>query len=193
MFYAVKNGRQPGIFNDWDTCKQHVSGFKGALYKKFKTIDEAKEYLKTAVSPPKPKKRVVDDRVKDRSFAFHDDTLFVYTDGACKNNGMEGAEAGMGIYFGDDRDVSEKIDGKQTNNTAEISAIIKAFEYVKDTEHVCIVSDSKYAINCATTYGHTLSKKEWKPDIPNKELVKQCYELYNTKQHILFMQIPAQL
>ena len=160
MFYAVKNGRQPGIFNDWDTCKQHVSGFKGAVYKKCKTMDEAKEYLNTTVPTPPPKKRAVDDRVKDRSFAFHDDTLFVYTDGACKNNGMEGAEAGMGIYFGDERDVSEKIDGKQTNNTAEISAIIKTFEYIKDIEHVCIVSDSEYAINCASTYGHKLSTKE---------------------------------
>ena len=53
MFYVIKNGRQPGIFNDWDTCKQHVSGFKGAVYKKCKTMDEAKEYLNTTVPPPK--------------------------------------------------------------------------------------------------------------------------------------------
>jgi ribonuclease HI len=44
-YYAVKNGRKVGIFNSWDTCKNYVIGYKGAEYKGFNTIDEAKDYL----------------------------------------------------------------------------------------------------------------------------------------------------
>ena len=44
-YYAVKVGRQPGIYLDWDSCKEQVNGFKGAKHKSFKTIKEANEYL----------------------------------------------------------------------------------------------------------------------------------------------------
>ena len=52
----------------------------------------------------------------------------VYTDGACSNNGRANAKAGLGIYFGenDPRNSSERIIGKQTNNTAELTAILRA-------------------------------------------------------------------
>ena len=57
-------------------------------------------------------------------------TVNIYTDGACSNNGQRGAKAGLGVYFGenDPRNCSERIEGKQTNNTAELKAIIKAAE-----------------------------------------------------------------
>jgi ribonuclease H-related protein len=45
-FYAVKKGRRPGIYITWDECKQQVSGHSGAVFKSFKTKQEAKEYIK---------------------------------------------------------------------------------------------------------------------------------------------------
>lgn len=44
-FYAVKAGRKIGIFKTWDECKAQVDGYPGALYKSFKTVAEANEYL----------------------------------------------------------------------------------------------------------------------------------------------------
>lgn len=44
-FYAVKNGRQTGIFRSWDECKRQVIGFKGAVYKGFVTEQEAIDYM----------------------------------------------------------------------------------------------------------------------------------------------------
>jgi ribonuclease HI len=110
---------------------------------------------------------------------------YVYTDGACANNGKITASAGIGIYFGenDKRNVSKKITGKQTNNTAELKAIIETYSLIQNDivngKKYTIVSDSVYAISCATTYGEKCEKKGWdKLDIPNKELVKIVYELY---------------
>ena len=44
-FYAVKNGKKTGIFSTWDECKEQVFGFKGAIYKSFKTLSEAEAFL----------------------------------------------------------------------------------------------------------------------------------------------------
>ncbi len=48
-FYAVKNGRKPGIYYSWDICKKMVDGYPGAIYKSFKTMEEAKAFVGTAV------------------------------------------------------------------------------------------------------------------------------------------------
>ena len=45
-FYAVRKGKKTGIFSTWDECKEQVTGFKGAIYKSFKTLEEAEEFVK---------------------------------------------------------------------------------------------------------------------------------------------------
>lgn len=44
-FYAVRSGRETGIFTSWDECKRLVTGFKGAQYKGFETLEEAKAFM----------------------------------------------------------------------------------------------------------------------------------------------------
>jgi len=109
---------------------------------------------------------------------------YVYTDGACSNNGYTGARAAIGIYFGhqDPRNVSQRIEGKQTNNTAELGAILHLYTILDDIKagkHIGVVTDSIYAIRCCTTYGKKCADAGWKKDIPNKEMVKKAYELYS--------------
>lgn len=122
---------------------------------------------------------------------------FVYTDGACSNNGRNNSNAGIGIFFGidDPRNVSEKIEGKQTNNIAELKAIIKTYSIIENDilngKKVTIVSDSEYSIKCVSSYGEKCYKKNWNVDIPNKELVKTAYEIYKDQPNIQFMHIRA--
>jgi len=71
-FYAVKNGRETGIFTDWETCKESVAGYPGADYKGFATLEEAKAYL--GVAGQEDNKDVMDQGVAD--------TLLVYVDGS---------------------------------------------------------------------------------------------------------------
>ena len=40
-YYAVAVGKKPGIYTKWDECKAMVHGFPGAVYKSFKTLEEA--------------------------------------------------------------------------------------------------------------------------------------------------------
>lgn len=44
-YYAVKKGRNPGIYTSWDSCLEEVKGFSGAIYKSFKTLEEANEFM----------------------------------------------------------------------------------------------------------------------------------------------------
>ena len=107
---------------------------------------------------------------------------FVYTDGSCSNNGKSNANAGIGVYFGDNdsRNVSERITGKQTNNRAELLAILKAGKIIGN-DNVTIVSDSEYSIKCVTTYGKKCEENMWGSNIANKELVKEVYEFFQGK------------
>ena len=47
-YYAVKHGKVPGIYRSWDACKAMVDGYPGAIYKSFKTEQEARDFLGTA-------------------------------------------------------------------------------------------------------------------------------------------------
>ncbi len=44
-YYAVKNGRKPGIYMSWAECQAQVTGFSGATFKSFKTLPEAEEFM----------------------------------------------------------------------------------------------------------------------------------------------------
>jgi len=124
---------------------------------------------------------------------------YVYTDGSCIHNGKPNAKAGYGIYFGenDERNVSKRIEegGKQTNNIAELTAIVEAYKIIQEDlkkgKTVGIVSDSVYSLRCITSYGEKCNKNDWKEDIPNKELVKYAYQLFKEEKNIEFIHIKA--
>lgn len=44
-FYAVKSGRKPGIYKTWAECQRQVTGFKGAIFKGFETLEEAEAFI----------------------------------------------------------------------------------------------------------------------------------------------------
>jgi len=124
----------------------------------------------------------------------------IYTDGACSNNGKPDARAGFGIWFGekDERNTSESFTGPQTNNRAELLAIIKALTIMRDEiekgQKINIYTDSSYSIRCCTTYGERMSKKGWQnkgADIPNRELVEVAYNFCKKYSYIDFIHIAA--
>ena len=42
-YYVVWIGLNPGIYNSWEECRNQVEGWKGAIYKGFKTKEQAEE------------------------------------------------------------------------------------------------------------------------------------------------------
>ncbi len=125
----------------------------------------------------------------------------IYTDGACINNGQRGARAGIGIFFGvgHPQNVSRSISGNQTNNTAELSAIVVAIkmveEYLEVGEQVTIYSDSIYAIRCCGEYGEKMSARGWKgkkgKPMPNAELVQVAWTLCSQWPNLALVHVRA--
>ena len=64
-FYAVRKGKQPGIYNNWAECEPQVKGFKGAQYKAFTSLEDAQNWLSgTEINfekPTKPKENIEND------------------------------------------------------------------------------------------------------------------------------------
>ena len=197
-YYAVANGRIKGIFLNIIDCNKSVVGYKNAIYKEFETIIEADNFIQINIDNKKIKSLFLDniDTKQNNEVDFIPD-YYVYTDGACSNNGKSNAIAGIGIYFdiNDSRNISKQIEGKQTNNTAELSAIIETYNIIENDINngikIAIVTDSRYSILCVSSYGEKCYKKDWNISIPNKELVKTAYELYKDKQNIKFIHIKA--
>lgn len=218
-YYAVANGRQIGIFHDWQLCKQSINGYKNAIFKKCKTMEHAELFInqyssKTGIDlrnstqsqpfdKPEPESEGSDSSDKSDLSDHSDNMIFepdyyVYTDGACSNNGSHDAKAGIGIFFSvdDARNVSLRLEsGKQTNNVAELTALIHTYKIIEPDvvlgKRIVIVSDSLYAIRCATTYGEKCAKKNWIQDIPNQELVKEVYYLYKDVSNVSFLHVNA--
>ena len=44
-FYAVRKGRQPGVYNTWAECQAQTRGFSCAVFKSFPTMGEAKSFV----------------------------------------------------------------------------------------------------------------------------------------------------
>ncbi|KAL1676354.1 ribonuclease H-like domain-containing protein [Schizophyllum commune] len=90
----------------------------------------------------------------------------VYTDGACSGNGKAGSMAGVGVWYGmgDERNLSERCPGDQTNNRAELIAIarvLETFPYKRDRP-LKIMTDSKYSIQCFRDWIPNWRKRDWR-------------------------------
>ena len=80
-YYAVKVGKSVGIYNNWEDCKKQVTGFSGAIYKSFPTLEEAKNYLNNGN---------IENEVN--SFSLEDiseDEIIAYVDGSYKKDTLE--------------------------------------------------------------------------------------------------------
>lgn len=52
VYYCVARGREVGIYMSWEHCSAQVMGFKGAVFKKFPSLEEARAFLLANRAPP---------------------------------------------------------------------------------------------------------------------------------------------
>ena len=92
------------------------------------------------------------------------DTITVYTDGACINNGRENAAAGSGTWYGenDPRNTSSRVaHEKQSNQTGELMAVLEALKNNPPESNLKIVSDSRYVIDGLTKFAEEWEAHNW--------------------------------
>ena len=154
--------------------------------KNYQKLDQFVTYVKDS-----------DDDEIDVPIKKNNEPFYVYTDGSCIHNGKPNAKAGIGVYFSeiDPRNVSRTFTGKQSNNTAELLAIIDVTiilkKEIENKDKIVICTDSKYSIRCCTTYGAKLESKGWTEKKPNIELVKKAYNIFKNIPNVTFKHIKA--
>lgn len=108
----------------------------------------------------------------------------IYTDGACSNNGKPYAKASWAYVVVIDGEKESSnfghayglVEGKQTNNTGELTAIKEALLYLKGKgQGGTIFSDSRYAIDSLTVWDIEKKKKGKRKE--NYELIKSIIDL----------------
>jgi ribonuclease HI len=132
--------------------------------------------LEIAAGEPAP------DSKKKGAAPIPDNAIHVWTDGGCVPNP---GPCGIGVVVIDGKDRSEVSEylGPGTNNIAELTAIVRGLQMVKDrTRPVVVYSDSQYAIGLLT--------QNWKPKA-NVELVTELRALLKQFPDVRFVKVAA--
>ncbi|AIF49589.1 viroplasmin family protein [Pelosinus sp. UFO1] len=104
--YAVRKGRQAGLFYSWPQCQEQIKGYSGAEYKSFKTEEEANAYLAGAVNKVMPSLPTGE---------ISDDVMLAYVDGSY-NIATKEYSAGVVILW-----KGEEVTFSQKGNDPELA------------------------------------------------------------------------
>lgn len=191
-YYAVKKGVVPGIYTNWDITKLQVNGFKGAVYKSFKTEEEATLFMNDKKINITNNIKISKDKKNNKIVLYtvpKNIDILAYTDGSCKHK-IGGY--GLVIIVNPVQDIlnnltfedSGPIESPCTNQIAEIYAINRTLSHLLEykTQRIMIRTDSQFCIDCFTCYINTWKKNGFlltdKTPVKNQQLIKDTYELY---------------
>lgn len=111
--------------------------------------------------------------------------ITIYTDGSSRGNPGPGGWAAIIL---NEKNVRE-IGGREThttNNKMELTAAIKALEYVGSSEDLTIFTDSEYVAKGMTDWIHNWKKKNWrtanKKPVLNQDLWQKLSVLAQNKK-----------
>ena len=161
-YYVVWQGKKPGIYSDWDECKEQVVGVQGAQYKGFDSMAEAEAAIRLPyssvvrvesgerrVESGKPSALVIDDNgmTAVKPGTANPPVLdALAVDAACSGN--PGVMEYQGIYIPTRTRVFHYRAEKGTNNIGEFLAIVHGLSYLKKHRlNQIIYSDSVNAIS----------------------------------------------
>ncbi|KAF2478850.1 ribonuclease H [Neohortaea acidophila] len=264
-FYAVREGRVPGVYGSWAEVLEQITGWRAPKHKVFDSRAEAELFVKEgrnaaqqplpmvmngdtgrSDSPDGPKSKkaktvrktgveevLIDggneyepgtaplaDDVEDdfesgitldritgtaryKTAAELSKTRYqavgpapnapirIYTDGSTLSNGRVDSIGGVGVYFGpkDRRNISEPLSGsKQTNQRAELTAILRALEVAPRDRRIVILSDSNYAIKCVTEWYQKWRGNNWvnsagRP-VENRDLTQKVLDMLDERMRL---------
>lgn len=118
-------------------------------------------------------------------------SIKVWTDGSCTNNGNANAKCGMGVYYGplDKKNRSVTLlNGRITNNRAELSAILYTLCTNSEQDNLHIYTDSHYSVCCINEYRDKWEKNGWitstgKP-VESSDLLRYIYAMVDRRRSI---------
>ncbi len=154
-YYVVWNGRETGVFDSWNACKEQVDGFEKAQYMSFKTREAAEQAFSAGPSANYYRRKAINSRSLQAPPSYRNDTVLPLppeveakawaVDAACSGN------PGMMEYRGIDLSTGECVFHYGplfgTNNIGEFLAIVHAVaKMTQEGKHLPVYSDSHNAL-----------------------------------------------
>ncbi|MDO5725489.1 MAG: ribonuclease H family protein [Tissierellia bacterium] len=132
MYYAVKKGLVPGIYNTWDECKENVEGFSGAVFKKFKTYAEAEKFLNIESFDKTQFNKYIDVKKPAEKH------IIAYVDGSFDNKDDSYSYGGVLIFNDKIVEISKRFKkstySAHRNVSGEIMGSVFAIQYALENE-----------------------------------------------------------
>lgn len=120
-YYAVRQGRNPGIYESWEDCKKQVDRFPCAQYKSFSSRQEAQLYLNRQ------------EPSRQEAAAPDQDGAIAYVDGSYRADTGEFSCGVVLFYQGQEQRFSQKFSdpalGAMRNVAGEIMGATCAIKY----------------------------------------------------------------
>lgn len=210
--YAVRRGRQTGLFNTWAECEKQVAGFPGARFKGFTSAAEAMAWLAgddsaggATAGAARSAASASSTRYgsRSRSGATTQGELFtapkaedltppdyiIYTDGSCLRN-PDGPGGWAAVVLDPDMNKITELHGgdpSTTNNRMELTAAIGAMSYATPGAVVDLYTDSQYLKNAFTkNWLAGWKRKGWvtasREPVKNQDLWRELDALYSERK-----------
>ncbi|UQS82211.1 ribonuclease H family protein [Bombilactobacillus folatiphilus] len=163
-YYAVKSGRQPGIYQTWADCQRQVTGFSGAQFKSFVTLAQAQAFLES------------DGTKSTASTSAPTPIIQLYTDGGTRNTGNvhgghvnatdKAAWAYLIVTPAQRYSDSQGCLGA-TNNQMELLALLQGLKQLINLnlqyEAILVTMDSRYVLNAINKHWlQNWQRRGWK-------------------------------
>ena len=174
-FYAVKKGKKTGIFSTWDECKEQVTGFKGAVYKSFKTLSEAEAFL---------------ERNEEKNENIEEvDGVYAYIDGSFDRvSGIYGS--GVVIVDGD-----EKYEYKHAGNREDYAQLHNVAGELEAAKFVMWYAVDKKIKEITLFYDYqgieAWAVGDWKANLPYTQDYVKFYNKVKTAVNVNFVKVKA--
>ena len=147
-------------------------------YRNFFNKDDAEHFAKTGMTRSEAAENTLEKYLEFADEYQNPNTPIVFTDGACSRG--KKSYAGAGVYWGENDERNEKIrvDGDQTNQRAELTAIKRAVEQADELKirTLHIKTDSEYCIRMIENI-EKIERRGWNgkngKSVPNKDLLKE--------------------
>lgn len=170
-FYVVWEGRVPGIYDNWDDCKEQVDDFKGAKFKSFESQTEATlafrgDYRDHIGVIKRIASHVMDARAYADNPEIEKNSIAV--DAACSHNPGPMEYRGVDVATGAELfHVGPLADG--TNNIGEFLGLVHALAHFDKVglPDVVIYTDSRTAMSWVK---HKQAKTKLTPTAANSRI-----------------------
>ena len=188
FYYAVKNGRNPGIYSTWAECENQVKGFKEAKYKKFKTYEEATSFIEDDDNQLKDGAKTKEGSVVDVN-DIKDDEVVAYVDGSFSIE-TKTFSYGMVIFTTEGKEVFSGKDNHKDladmrNVAGELSGAMEAMK----------ISISKGKNTLYLHYDYMgieeWAKGNWKTNKAGTKAYKEFYDSIKDQLNVVFIKVLA--